>query len=132
MARKAQDVTDAELAIMEQLWGEGPSSVRNLAEHLYGNASTSNTATVQKLLGRLETKGFVERDQSVWPRLFRGVIERAELIGRRLQTTADELCEGSMGPLLTHLVRSGTLSRNDRDKLKTLLEDLDQSKSLEG
>ncbi len=131
MARKAQDVTDAELAILEQLWSSGPSSVRNLAELLYGSSSTSNTATVQKLLGRLETKGFVVRDQSVWPRLFRGAIERAELIGRRLQITADELCEGSMGPLLTHLVRSGALSRNDRAKLKSLLEDLDQSKPKE-
>ena len=127
MARKPQDVTEAELAILERLWEVGPSSVRNLAESLYGTASTSSTATVQKLLGRLEGKGFVRRDPSVWPRLFRAVTERSELIGRRLQITADELCEGSLGPLLTHLVRSGSLSRGDRTKLKSLLADLDRS-----
>lgn len=126
MARKAQDVTDAELAILEELWEGGPQSVRSLAEKLYQSASTSNTATVQKLLGRLESKGFVGRDQSVWPRLFNAQIERGELIGRRLQITADDLCEGSMGPLLTHLVRSGKLSRTERAKLKSLLNDLDQ------
>lgn len=129
MARKAQDVTDAELAILEQLWDSGPLSVRHLADLLYGSTSTSNTATVQKLLGRLESKGFVARDQTVWPRLFRADVARSELIGRRLQITADDLCEGSMGPLLTHLVRSGTLSRVDRAKLKSLLDDLDDSKS---
>ncbi|MCG8651517.1 MAG: BlaI/MecI/CopY family transcriptional regulator [Pirellulales bacterium] len=127
MARKAQDITEAELAILERLWDVGPSSVRQLSERLYGEPSTSNSATVQKLLVRLESKGFVVRDHSVWPRLFRSVIERAELIGRRLQITADELCEGSMGPLLTHLVHSGALSRGDRDNLKALLEELDQS-----
>ena len=125
MARKAQDVTEAELAILEKLWDEGPSSVRNLAIALYGSPSTSNTATVQKLLGRLESKGCVSRDQSVWPRLFRPSLERAELISRRLQITADELCEGSLGPLLTHLVQTGTLSRAERSKLKSLLVELD-------
>ena len=128
MARKAQDVTEAELAILEQLWERGPSNVRDLAVVLYGSASTSNTATVQKLLGRLESKSCVARDQSVWPRLFRPAIEREELIGRRLQITADELCEGSLGPLLTHLVQQGSLSRSDRTKLKSLLEKLDDAK----
>jgi predicted transcriptional regulator len=125
MARKAQDVTEAELAILEKLWDQGRSSVRNLAISLYGSPSTSNTATVQKLLGRLESKGCVSRDQSVWPRLFRPALERAELISRRLQITADELCEGSLGPLLTHLVQTGRLSRSERSKLKSLLEELD-------
>lgn len=128
MARKAQDVTEAELAILERLWEGGPASVRDLATVLYGSASTSNTATVQKLLGRLESKACVAKDQSVWPRLFRPAIERSELISRRLQITADELCEGSLGPLLTHLVQQGTLSRSDRSKLKSLLEDLDGPK----
>lgn len=125
MARKAQDVTEAELAILEQLWDCGRSSVRNLAIALYGSPSTSNTATVQKLLGRLESKGCVTRDQSVWPRLFRPALERAELISRRLQITADELCEGSFAPLLTHLVQKGTLTDADRSKLKSLLDELD-------
>ena len=128
MGRKMQDVTEAELAILEKLWEAGPSSVRSIATGLYGGPSTSNTATVQKLLGRLESKGCVTRDQSVWPRLFRAAIERAELINRRLQITADELCEGSLAPLLTHLVQHGTLTRNQRRKLKSLLEELDGGK----
>lgn len=125
MARKAQDVTEAELAILEQLWASGPSSVKGLSTALYGESNTSTAATVQKLLGRLESKGCVARDPSVWPRLFCASIERADLIRRRLQNTADELCEGSLGPLLTHLVRGSTLSRADRSKLQAMLDDLD-------
>lgn len=125
MARKPQDVTDAELAILEKLWDDGPCSVRQLAEQLYGGASTSNTATVQKLLGRLETKACVSRDRTVWPHLFSAAIARDELIKRRLQTTANDLCEGSLGPLLTHLVRNATLTAPERQRLRTMLDDLD-------
>jgi predicted transcriptional regulator len=128
MARKAQDVTDAELAILEQLWASGPTTVKVLAIELYGDAGVSTTATVQKLLGRLESKQCVARDPSVWPRLFRASIDRSELIQRRLQNTADELCEGSLGPLLTHLIRRSGLSRSDRSKLKSMLNELDDDR----
>ncbi len=124
MARKAQDVTEAELAILEQLWAVGPLSVKTIAATLYGEATTSTTATVQKLLGRLESKGCVARDPSVWPRLFGASIDRNELISRRLQNTADELCEGSLGPLLTHLIKISTLSRSDRSQLQSMLDEM--------
>ncbi|MDA8744945.1 BlaI/MecI/CopY family transcriptional regulator [Rubripirellula amarantea] len=125
MARKAQDVTEAELAILEKIWSDGPISVKELAVNLYGEATTSTTATVQKLLGRLETKGCVDRDPTVWPRLFRAAIDRDELIHRRLQITADELCEGSLGPLLSHLIKRSGLSRTERTKLRSMLDNLD-------
>lgn len=128
MARKAQDVTEAELAILELVWSKGPLSVKSLACGLYGEANASTTATVQKLLGRLESKKFVDRDPTVWPRLFFAVIERDELIQRRLQNTADELCEGSLSPLLSHLVKQGTLSRKERQKLRSMLDDLEGGK----
>jgi predicted transcriptional regulator len=54
------------------------------------------------------------------------VVERGELIGRQLQQTADKLCDGSLQPLLTHLVRSAKLSVHDRQSLRSLLEDLTQ------
>ncbi len=124
MARKPQDVTEAELALLEQLWSGGPLSVKTISMTVYGEATTSTTATVQKLLGRLEAKNCVKRDPSVWPRLFSASIDRDDLIGRRLQSTADELCEGSLSPLLTNLIRNGSLSRLDRSRLKTLLDEL--------
>jgi predicted transcriptional regulator len=126
MPRVKQDVTDAEMAILQRLWDDGPTSVRILAEHLYGKCTASQHATVQKLLERLEGKGCVSRDRDTWPHTFAAVVERGELIGRQLQQTADKLCDGSLQPLLTHLVRSAKLSALDRQSLRSLLEDLTQ------
>ena len=50
----AQDITDAELDVLQVLWKHGPLPIRRIAEGLYGDASTSQYATVQKLLERLE------------------------------------------------------------------------------
>jgi predicted transcriptional regulator len=124
MARKPQDVTDAELAILQVLWDRGSASVRDLAEHLYPPGTGSDLATVQNLLKRLESKDCVRRDRSTWPHLFLPAIARDDLIGRRLQTTADALCAGSLEPLVTHLVTS-RLSEQERDRLRKLLDDLE-------
>jgi predicted transcriptional regulator len=126
MARKPQDVTDAELAILQLLWDRGSASVRELAERLYPPGTGSDLATVQNLLKRLESKECVRRDRSTWPHLFLPAIARDDLIGRRLQTTADALCAGSLEPLVTHLVTS-RLSEQERDRLRQLLDNLEES-----
>jgi predicted transcriptional regulator len=127
MPRKAQDVTEAELAILRVLWESGSASVRELVERLYPARTSSDLATVQKLLKRLESKLCVVRDRSVWPHLFRPGIERDELISRRLHNTAAALCDGSIVPLLTNLVRGGDISPAEIAQLRDLLESLDQA-----
>ena len=127
MARPPQDVTDAELAVLEVLWTDGTVTVRQITDQLYPNSKSSQHATVQKLLDRLKTKGFVARDRSVWPHVFSASIDREELIARRLRKTAEKLCGGSLNPLLTHLIKDTGLSKGEREELRSLLDDLDKS-----
>jgi predicted transcriptional regulator len=126
MPRPAQDVTDAELAILQILWDQGQATVRELTEQLYSQYSSSQHATVQKLLERLEGKECVRRNRSAWPHVFEAAIERGDLIDRKLQQTADKLCDGSIQPLLTHLVKGARLSAQERRSLRTLLDELDK------
>lgn len=132
MARIPQDVTDAELAILQQLWDRGSATVRELAEALYGKCTPSQHATVQKLLERLEGKECVNRDRGTWPHTFVPAVQREALIGRQLQQTADKLTGGSLQPLLTHLVKAGGLSAGDRQSLRALLDDLTKDEKRPG
>ena len=125
MNRAARDVTAAELAILERLWEEGALTVKALAEHLYGASTASDIATVQKLLVRLENKGYASRDRSAWPHLFEPTLEREELVAQRLQATADELCDGTLSGLLTHLVKSKQFGARQRTRLRRMLDDME-------
>jgi BlaI family transcriptional regulator, penicillinase repressor len=124
MARTARDVTEAELAILRVLWDGGPATVRTIAAELAGQGNPAQPATVQKLLERLEEKECVGRDRSGTVQTFHARSDRNELIGRRLRGIAEELCEGSMTPLLSHLVKDG-LNPNDRKALRDLIDRLD-------
>lgn len=125
MVRKPQDVTDAELAVLQVLWERGTCTTRQLADVLYPGGSASQTATVLKLLERLEGKGFVDRDRSGAVHVFEAVVERDDLIERRLQALAESLCDGSKTPLLMHLVDPQTLTKDERDALRAMLAELD-------
>src|SRR5579862_6488006 len=122
MARTSQDVTEAELAVLQALWDRGTSTIRQLTESIYDKVGASQYATVQKLLERLEAKGCVNRDRAEGVHVFRATIDLEELIGRRLRAVADKLCGGSLTPLLTHLVKAEALSERDRTMLRSLIE----------
>jgi BlaI family transcriptional regulator, penicillinase repressor len=120
-----QDVTDAELSVLQVLWDEGPCSLRRIAESLYPKKPlVAAQATVLKLLERLEGKKCVRRERGDGPQQFLAVVNRDELIGRRLRAMADQLCEGSLSPLLTNLVKAGSLSSKERNELQNLLAEL--------
>lgn len=122
MARLAQDVTEAELSVLQVIWDRGPSTIRQLTDAIYPEGGTSRYATVQKLLERLEAKGFVARDRADSVHRFAAEIDREELIGRRLQAVAETLCGGSLTPLLSHLVKAEGLSDADRRALRALID----------
>lgn len=125
MVKTSKDVTAAELAILEKLWEHEHATLKQLSKWLYGAETPSDIATVQKLISRLETKGCVGRNRDCWPHQFRAIIDRDHLISHRLQATADELCDGTMSTLLTHLVKSAKFNSRQRKRLRKLLDDLD-------
>src|SRR5215469_641806 len=126
MARTPQDVTDAELAVLQVLWDGGPATIRQLTDILYPGGGAAQYGTVQKLLDRLESKDCVRRDRASTAHTFSAAIAREELIGRRLQDMAEKLCGGSLTPLLTHLVRARRLSARERQELRDLIDELDE------
>ncbi len=123
MSRPPQDVTDAELAVLEVLWSEGPSSRRQIADVLYPGGQPAHYTTVQKLLERLQAKAHVTC-KGERPVTFAATVSRDELISRRLLEVADKLCAGSLTPLLANLVRAKPLTAKQVQELRDLVEQL--------
>ena len=125
MARPARDITESELAVLRILWDRGASTIRQLTEVLYPQGGAAQYATVQKLLDRMEAKGYVRRDRSLYVHVFEAVLDRDELIGRRLRSLAETLCDGSLTPLLTHLARAKDLTEAERSALRSIINEAD-------
>ncbi len=129
MGRHPQDVTETEMGVLQLLWDKGASTVRQLADQLYPDGGVSAFATVQKLLERLEDKEMVKRRKAPGGQQFYATMDRDTLIGRRLRQMAEQLCDGSLTPLLTQLVRQQKWSAKERSALRGLLRELEDDDS---
>lgn len=119
-------LTDAQFAVLDALWKGGPQRIRQLTEKLYPSLTTSEYATVQKLLEQLEEKGCVRRDRSTAAHVFHPTVDRGDLIDAQLEEMAGKLGGGSLALVLMHLVTSAKLSARDRDRLRQLLAESDK------
>jgi predicted transcriptional regulator len=128
MKRARKGVTEAELGVLKALWKQGASTIRQLTDSLYPDGGTSCYSTVQKLLDRLESKSYVRRRQRGRVNVYTATVDRQALIAGRLRETADRLCDGSLTPVLTQLVRSGELTPRELAALRDLVVRQDRAK----
>jgi predicted transcriptional regulator len=124
MARTPRDVTDTELAVLQVLWDRGPATRRQITDVLYPGGGPAHYTTVQKLLERLEGKGYVTRDRGREVVTFTAAVDRGQLISRKLREVANKLCGGSLTPLLMNLVQAQPLTARELDELRALLDEV--------
>ena len=110
---------------MELLWDDGRLTSRAIRERVYPGAEKAQHGTVQRLLQRLEDKGFVMRDRAMSVSLFSAAISREEYATGQLESLAQRLTGGSLAPLVTRLVEQHRISREEIERLRKLLDDVE-------
>jgi BlaI family transcriptional regulator, penicillinase repressor len=128
MANQA-GLSEAEIEVLKALWDLGPANVRAINNELAARGRRWAYTTVSTLLLRLATKGCVASDASSVPHLYRAIVSREEMVGRRLQEAAEELCDGNAVPLVMALVQKHRFSPEDLARFQRLL---DEAKAAEG
>jgi predicted transcriptional regulator len=118
-------LANAELGVMELLWQQDRMTARHIREQLYPGATKAQHGTVQRLLQRLEDKGFVERDRSLPVHLFSALVSREAYASSQLESLADKLTGGSLVPMITHLIEQKKISRAEIERLRQVLQGTD-------
>ena len=116
-------LANAELAIMELLWDHGQLTARDIRERLYPDSKKAQHGTVQRLLQRLEEKGYIRRDASLSVHFFTATTSREEYGGSQLESLAERLTHGSLAPLVTHLMEQKRISPDEIERLRHILDE---------
>jgi predicted transcriptional regulator len=112
-------LTKLELKIMEALWNQGASSVREVQERFPAKHRPAYT-TVQTVLYRLETKNAVRRTKKIGnAHIFEAVVSRSASRRRVI----DDLLSlfGGPQPLISHLIESGQVTLEDIEEARKAL-----------
>lgn len=126
MARKPRKpIPDAELEILQALWGLGRGTVRDLLDHLPGDDRAYTT--VQTLLNRLEAKGCVRSRKDGRALVYTPAVMLDDLLTAELADVASRVTGGKASPLVLNLVEHSDLSTDDIAELRALLDRLEQA-----
>ena len=115
-------LANAELAVMDLLWQNDRLTAREIREQLYPDANKAQHGTVQRLLQRLEEKGYVQRDRTLPVHLFFAVVSRETYAAQQFELLADKLTAGSFAPLITHLIKERRISPAEVDRIRAILD----------
>lgn len=119
-----RQLASSELAVMDLIWESGDRmTARQIREALYPDETRAQHGTVQRLLQRLEEKGFILRDKSLAVHFFSAAISRESYAGQQLETLADKLTSGSIAPLITHLVQNNRISPGEIERIRSVLDE---------
>ncbi len=107
---------------MDQLWRLAPTSLNDLLEAVNADRQEPiSRATLQTQLTRLETKGWVKRDDSTRAHIYVPAV--AESHGRRsvLAALKERFFGGSSLALVRCLVENGEISEKELTELKEMV-----------
>ncbi|MCA9157673.1 MAG: BlaI/MecI/CopY family transcriptional regulator [Planctomycetales bacterium] len=117
-----EDVSKTEMEIMLVLWEREPTTVREIAQAVYGRHSQSLHATIKSLLERLIRKNFVTCDRTAHVHLFTAAIAKQSFVQAQIDRLAENVFEGNVGSVLLSMVEQIRLSKKDRATIEDILE----------
>jgi predicted transcriptional regulator len=109
-----------ELQIMEALWTNGASSIREI-QQTFPERDRPVYSTVQTMVYRLEAKGAIRRVKKISnAHIFEAAISRTAA-HRRVVDELLKIFGGESRPVVAHLIRAGKLTMEDvKDAERTL------------
>lgn len=113
--------TEAELEILQVLWGRGPSTVREVNEALSEGREVGYTTTL-KIMQIMTAKGLLARDESSRSHVYKPLIRQADT----QQTMVDKLLKsafgGSAAKMVMQALGSSKASREELDEIRRFLD----------
>jgi len=113
--------TDAELAILQVLWEQGPATVRQVHEAL--EARETGYTTTLKLMQIMAEKGLVTRDESARTHVYTAVANRDETQQHLIADLMDRAFGGSAAALVMQALSSQPASAEELAEIEQLIAD---------
>jgi len=125
MAGSTPRPSDAELRIIEILWDQGPSTVRQVHEAL--ETETGYTTTL-KLLQIMHHKSLASRDESGHAHIYEAAISREDLQRSQTVDLADRVYSGSAGRLALHALADRGATPEELAEIRALIEQMEEDR----
>ncbi|HEV3340649.1 MAG TPA: BlaI/MecI/CopY family transcriptional regulator [Pirellulales bacterium] len=118
----SQPLAAAEWKVMNIVWRRKSCAARDVCEEARREHGWS-ASTVKTLLRRLVEKGYLQTTQVGNSFLYRPARPALSALRRAADSLLQNALDGTVGPLLAHMVKSSRLSAEEVAELRALLDE---------
>lgn len=117
-------LSEREWTVLTALWTYGDVTLGDLTEALLP-ATGWNKNTVLTYLNRMEAKGLVSIDKESTPHLYRAAQDQAACQAQERRSFLHRVYQGSAGDLVAAFLKEEPISREERERLRKLLDEME-------
>jgi len=122
MSDLKKKLSPLEWEVMNGIWDlGGKPSVRDVASHLYPNGEKAYT-TVQTVMNNLVQKGYLKREKIGLVNFYKPTRKRETMIEKATESFVERVFGGSFQALANYLISSDSLTKEEINELKKILE----------
>ena len=131
MASSNQHPTDGELEILQILWEQGPSTVKQVNEIQAQEKEVGYTTTL-KLMQIMHEKSLVSREKSGKSHIYTAEVSLDDTRQQVLEKVVDTVFQGSAMKLVMQALGNRKSSRKEIEEIKRYLESLEEDRGRKG
>jgi predicted transcriptional regulator len=117
--------TDAELAILQVLWQQGPSTVRQVQDILETERGTGYTTTL-KLMQIMFEKGLLGRDDSNRSHVYTALVTQQKTQRRLVSELVEQVFAGSAQQLVLQALAAKKSTPEELREIRNLIDELER------
>lgn len=117
--------TDAELAILQVLWQQGPSTVRQVQDILEAERGTGYTTTL-KLMQIMFEKGLLGRDDSNRSHVYTALVTQQKTQRRLVSELVEQVFAGSAQQLVLQALAAKKSTPEELREIRNLIDELER------
>ena len=122
MRPKATSLTGPQLEIMNVVWGKGEATVRDVYEALRARRPIAYT-TVMTTMKTMEARGHLKKKIEGRAFVYGAAEPRSRMLRSVVADFIDRVFNGSVEPLLAHLVEERRVSKKDLDEIIRMIRE---------
>ena len=116
--------TDSELAILQELWQRGPSTVKVIHEALSSSRDIGYT-TALKLMQIMHEKGLLTREREGKTHIYQPAVSQEKIQKQLLNKLVDTAFQGSAMKLIMQALGNEKTSTDELTQIKSFIEKLE-------
>ena len=116
-------LSDSEWAVMRVLWAQDAPTLSGIRAALAADGVVWASNTILTFLARLEKKGAVQADKSVFPGRYRAISREEDCRKQALAQMRQKIFGGSAARMLSCFLAQEDLTREELEEMRRLLEE---------